>query len=72
MNTIVILYEPLDIGAGPEVRITFAHCRPHTDDAGSLHIIREQGRGNVASFADGTWLAVLDGGSVIGAEGGPR
>lgn len=72
MNTIVLLPEPLDLGAGPQDRITFAHSRWHADDAGSLHIIREQGRGTVASFATGAWDSAFDDGSIVAAAGGAR
>lgn len=69
MNTTVLLTEPLDLGAGPQDRVTFANCRWHADDAGCLHIIRERpAAGTVMSFAEGAWLSAADASSVVTAE----
>lgn len=72
MDTTVALTQPLDLGAGPTDRVTFPGCRWHADEGGSLHIIREGGRGTAISFGPRSWLFVTDGGGVAAAEGGRR
>jgi hypothetical protein len=69
MNTTVHLTEPLNLGAGAEDRVTFPNCRWHADEGGSLHIIREGGRGTAMSFAAASWLYVTDGGGIAATEG---
>lgn len=72
MNITVLLTEPLDLGAGAEDRVTFSSCRWHTDEGGSLHIIREGGRGTAVSFGPHAWHYVADAGSVVVKAGEPR
>jgi len=62
MNTIVLSVEPLDFGAGPQVRHTFVECTHHID-GGTLHIVSQDPRvkGNVAGFAPGEWRGVVRG-----------
>lgn len=67
MNTTVITVDAFDFGAGWNHRQIFPGCKWHVDN-GTVHIVRESGRGNVASFAAGSWLAVLDGGVVVASE----
>jgi hypothetical protein len=68
MNTTVLLTEPLDLGAGAADRVTFPSCRWHADEGGSLHIIREGGRGTAISFGPGAWVYVSDGGGIAATE----
>lgn len=68
MNTIVLVVDAVDIGAGPHRKQTFVGCKWHVDEAGTLHIVREEGRGNLAAFAAGSWSAVYDAGVVVATE----
>ena len=69
MNTTVLMVDPVDLGAGAENRVTYMGCRWHVDGVGTLHVIAEQGKGNVAAFAAGHWQAVTDGSrSVVATE----
>lgn len=65
MNTTVITSSLVDFGAGPTDRSSFANCRWHVDNVGCLHVVREGGRGNVASFGPRAWHVVVEGGVVV-------
>ena len=67
MDTIVFTADPLDFGVGAHSDVTFVQCSWHIDDVGTLHIKRENGRGNCAAFARGSWSAVADAGRVAAA-----
>ncbi len=61
MNTTVITVDAADYGVGTSDRVTFVDCTWHIDDQGTLHIKRENQRGNCAAFAAGTWVSVVEG-----------
>lgn len=67
MNTTVVTVDTYDFGAGPNQRQIFSNCKWHVDQ-GTVHIVREGGRGNVASFAPGAWRAVLSSDVIVAAE----
>lgn len=68
MKTTVILTAAVDLGVGKSDRVTFAEARWHTDDCGTLHILREGNKGNVASFAHGEWRLATNGNQMVAAE----
>lgn len=65
MNITVITTTDLDLGVGPQKTTTFADSGWHVDDAGALHIKRQDARGNYASFAPHAWTAVMENSVVV-------
>lgn len=68
MNTTVITVDAIDVGAGPDHKLTFVDCKWTVDAVGTLHVIREGGRGTAMSFAHGEWRVASDGSHVVAAE----
>lgn len=67
MNITVITSDDLDLGVGPQKTTTFADSAWHVDDAGALHIKRQESRGNYVSFAPHAWTAVVENSVIVTA-----